>query len=29
MATAATVVAGSAAGSGGIVAIIIGWFRRK
>jgi len=29
MASAAAVLAGSAAGSGGIAALIIGWFRRK
>jgi hypothetical protein len=29
MASAAAVLAGSTAGSGGIAALIIGWFRRK
>jgi hypothetical protein len=29
IATAAAVAAGSTAGSGGIAALIVGWFRRK
>jgi hypothetical protein len=29
VATTAAVVAGSAAGSGGLAALIAGWFRRK
>jgi hypothetical protein len=29
VATAATMIAGSTAGSGGLAAIILGWFRRK
>jgi hypothetical protein len=29
MATTATILAGSTAGSGGIAALIVGWFRRS
>jgi hypothetical protein len=29
VATAATVLAGCTAGSGGLAAIVIGWFRRR